>query len=88
MQNITLYQFNKLSKRQQYGLLEDYGIFLDVFRHDRTYKVALFDYNGYYVEVWLNPRTDELLKAVAFTSYHKLDPYMKDIDIKAIHAML
>lgn len=88
MQNITLYQFNRLSKRQQYGLLENYGTFLDVFRSEGTYKVVLFDFNGYYVEVWVHQKTDELLKAVAFTSYNKLDPYLKGIDIKAISAIL
>jgi hypothetical protein len=85
MQHISLHHFNRLSKRQQYGLLENHGTFLDVFRHEGDYKVALFDYNGYYVEVWLNQRTDELLKAVAFTSYNKLDAYIKGIDIKGIN---
>ena len=86
--SLTITDFSRLSKSEQYGLLEDYGSFLEAFYVDGPYKVALFELNGFYVEVWLNQKTDKLLKAVAFDDYNKLDLFLKQVDITSIYSML
>jgi hypothetical protein len=67
-QRLTLHQFNQLSNAEKNWLLEYEGAYLQTFRIEGNYKVALFSLYDYYVEVWLNQSTDELMKASAFLS--------------------
>ena len=87
-QAITFYRFNKLSKREKYGLLEEHGTYLEVNRLSKAHTIALFQLFGYYVEVWLNQKSNGLEKATAFTSYKKLDKYLKKVDITDIYTLL
>ena len=87
-ENFTLSQFNRLSTSEKYGLLEDHGIYLDTYRLEGPYKVALFALSAFYCEVWLNVKTDQLYKAEAFSSYKKLDPFLQEIDITSIYTVL
>ncbi len=86
--SLTIIEFSRLSKSEQYSLLEDYGSFLEAFYIEGPHKVALFELNGFYVEVWLNQKTDKLLKAVAFDDYNKLDLFLKEVDITSIYSAL
>jgi hypothetical protein len=85
---LTVQTFNRLKNAEKWAILEDNGIYLDVYRIDGPFKIALFALPWCYCEVWLNQRTDKLLKALAFTSYKKLDPYLQEIDITGIYSAL
>lgn len=84
----SIQQFNRLSSPQKYGILEDTGIYLDVFRIEGPFKIALFSLENFYCEVWLNQKTDQLFKAVAFSSYKKLDPFLAAIDLTEVYTSL
>ncbi len=86
--NFTVEQFNRLLEPQKYDLLENYGTYLDTYRHVDGYKVALFAIFQYYCEVWLSEKTDTLYKATAFKSYKKLDTYLDKIDLSVVYALL
>ena len=87
-QAIELTQFNALTTSDKYTILEENGIYLDLHRLQGAYKIALFELNGYYVEVWLNRVADLLYKAEAFNEYERLDPYLLAIDLSSIHNLL
>jgi hypothetical protein len=83
-------QFNHLSNPEKYGLIEDHGIYLEVYRIDGPHKICLFSLfdNTYYVEVWYNQKKDSLVKASAFTNYKQLDQYLAEIDMRQIYELL
>jgi hypothetical protein len=85
---LTVQAFNRLTNPEKYAILEDNGIYLDVYTIDGPFKIALFALPWCYCEVWLNQSTDQLLKAVAFSSYKKLDHYLERIDITGIYSAL
>lgn len=84
---LSIQKFNRLTNPEKYAVLEDHAVYLDVYRMDGPFKVALFDLCGYYVEVWLNQKTDQLMKAVAFSSYKRLDLFLQGIDIAAVYSV-
>lgn len=85
-QPITLTEFNNLPNPEKYTLLEDYGVYLDVYRMQGKMKIALFNLDGMYIEVYLNQLSDQLIGAIAFDSYEMLDPYITSIDMRAVFA--
>jgi hypothetical protein len=88
MRQYTLREFNHLSLRQKYDLLEDYGIFLEVSYLSGSCQIALFSLFDYYVQVELDCSNERLKSCTAFTSYKKLDPFLKEIDLRAINHLL
>jgi hypothetical protein len=80
----SLLEFNGFPSPKQYAILEDFATYLGVYRMQGNYKVALFELNGFYVEVWLNQVTDQLYKAEAFRAYERLDPFLISIKIPAV----
>jgi hypothetical protein len=86
--NITISQFNQLSKFEKYGMLEGYGTYLEISRIEDKCQVALFYLFNFYVEVWLDLQSDQLLNATAFRSITRLDPYLNKIDLSAIRELL
>jgi len=87
-QLFTLYQFNALSEPEKYWQIENNGVFLDVYRIEGIYKVALFELHGFYVEVHLNTKTDRIAQTNAFKSVKRLDQYLGAIDLTAVYALL
>lgn len=85
---LTAQNFNRLTNPEKYYILENEGVYLDVYRIDGPFKVALFSLHDCYCEVWLNQKTDQLSKAVAFRSYKKLDPFLLSVDINEVYSAL
>lgn len=81
MSALSLSQFNHMATAEKYRWLEHYGIYLQVSRIDGACKVALFSMFDFYVEVWLDIKTDKLVRPSGFINYKKLDPYLQQIDI-------
>lgn len=88
MHPLTLHQFATLTNSEKFGLLEDFGVYLEAYRLQGAHKVALFELFGFYVEVWLNQTTDRIALARAFTNYKRLDPFLKDIDLTPLYSLL
>jgi hypothetical protein len=87
-QNLTLYQFNSLTEPERYWHIENKGVFLEVSRPEGIYRVALFELYGFYVEVWLNQKTDRINKTNSFKTTKRLDLYLSGIDLTAIYNLL
>lgn len=83
---LSLQSFNSFSEIDKYAFLEDNGIYLDTYRIDGPYKIALFALPRFYCEVWMNQKEDRLYKAVAFSSYKKLDPFLEKVDISPVYS--
>jgi hypothetical protein len=81
---LTAQRFNRLTNPEKYGTLEDNGIYLDCYRIEGPFKIALFSMHSFYVEVYLNQGTDRLVKALAFNSYKRLDPFLENININEL----
>jgi hypothetical protein len=81
---LSIQKFNRLSNPEKYAILEDNGTYLQVYRIEGPFKIALFALPWCYCEVWLNQSTNQLLKATAFKSYKKLDSYLGMIDITPV----
>ena len=86
--SFTQHQFNKLSKAEKYKILQDHGTYLEVYYLSGKHRVALFALSTFYVEVWVDQVADKLTNAIAFSSYKKLDRFVKEIDITSIYALL
>jgi hypothetical protein len=84
----TLHQFNALEPEEQMNILQEYGVYLDVYRKAEQCRVALFKLYGFYCEVWLHKRKDRVLRVIAFSSYRRLDFYLDQIDLSEIYALL
>ena len=80
---MTLYKFNKLSFPQQLLALEINGARLD-FRKQDHYHVALFQMGSFYVEAYYPRESVHVEKLVAFTSTHKLKPYLERINVSLL----
>lgn len=85
-QNFTARQFNNLSRFHKFALLEDPGVFLELNRIEGNYQIALFQLHNFYVELWLDMVNDKLEKAVAFSSYKRLDLFINEIDISCLYS--
>ena len=85
---ITLSAFNLLTNEEKFKILETKAVYLSLYRLTGTFKIALFQMNGYYIEVWLNTSNNDLFKAVAFDDYGLLDSYIEKVDIRAAFACL
>jgi len=89
MQEIyTLRTFNKLGILDQYGLLRLYGVHLGVKVIRQGYHVSLFSLYNYYVEVWSKEKEGKLVRLQAFSSYKRLDPFLKRIDLTLIYCLI
>lgn len=85
-------EFNHLRSGQKYFLVEQYGTYLDASYHSGKYLIALFwlpcRLSGYYVSVKLHRDTDNISGCTAFTDYKMLDPFLTDVDVEPLYALL
>jgi hypothetical protein len=81
-------EFNQFANPEKWAIIEDYGIYLDVYRMEGELKICLFSLFNYYVEVFYQPKQDKLKKAAALISWDGLDPYLKQINIAGLCACL
>jgi hypothetical protein len=80
---MTLYQFNVLSESEQAATLWEIGIYLTD-REDHIFKYALYQLEGFYVEVWYHKEFNAIQRLRSFSSVSQLEPYLKRIDISEI----
>lgn len=68
--------------------LNHHGVALDLAYAVRTTEAVLFAYNDFYVELVVQRYTDEILMLQCFKSSKKLAPYLHQVDISDISALL
>lgn len=81
---VTVKHYNHLSNSDKYALLEDHGVYLDIFYIANSYKICLFALFDYYVEVYYRESNDKLLGAMAFNDDTRLEPFLHQMDITTL----
>lgn len=78
VQNAT--DFNKLTHDEQAWYIWNGAIHLNV-REVYGYRVNLFSYNDYYIELWYSVYENQIKKIKAFDSTSLLAPYLENIKL-------
>lgn len=84
----TFQQFKRLPAEKQLEQLTRHGITLDLWYSIHGAEAVLFAYHIFYVELVVEKYTDEILSVHCFQSTLKLAPYLQQIDITEITALL
>jgi hypothetical protein len=77
---MMLQQFNTLSKEKQQDVLLKQGTFLAE-REDGPFSIMLYQFEGFYVEVYFFNLYHKVAFFKAFDSTDALQPYLKAIDV-------
>ena len=80
--------FKKLPAELQIDQLSLYGIALDLAYDNKGAEAVLFAYHDFYVELVVEKYIDEILSIKSFRSTKRLRPYLEQIDISEINALL
>lgn len=73
-------EFNKLTHDEQAWYIWNGAIHLNV-REVYGYRVNLFSYNDYYIELWYSVYENQIKKIKAFDSPALLAPYLENIKL-------
>ncbi|HNR19384.1 MAG: hypothetical protein IPJ79_01485 [Bacteroidetes bacterium] len=76
----TATDFNKLTHDEQAWYIWNGAIHLNV-REVYGYRVNLFSYNDYYIELWYSVYENQIKKIKAFDSTALLAPYLENIKL-------
>jgi hypothetical protein len=80
---MTLYQYNQLDKTDQACVLWNKGVFLCERKMDQ-YTIALYQIEGFYVELFYHPEDNAIEKLRSFRSTGQLNPYLNRIDVSKL----
>ncbi|HYO20901.1 MAG TPA: hypothetical protein VER36_00765 [Flavisolibacter sp.] len=84
----SFHQYKKFCSERQIALLNRDGVPLDLACTSQSDEVVLFAYNDFYVELGVATHSDEIVFIRCFRSVKKLEPYLRQIDIDEITALL
>ncbi len=86
MQNdITLYEFNSLTRNEKVEVLCECSVFLCE-RPDAVFRIVLYQISNFYVEVKYDSTNNTIMEFQIFINTKLLEPYLKQIDISYILA--
>jgi hypothetical protein len=80
---MTLREYKTLHIDEQASFLSKTGVSIGE-RKVGPYLIALFQIEGFYVEVFYDKETLQMVKLVSFYSTALLEPYLKTIDISSL----
>ncbi len=80
MSMINCKEFNQLSHDEQTWYIWNGAIHLHI-REVYGYRVNLFSFNGYYIELWYSINENSIKKIKAFDNSALLAPYLETIKI-------
>ncbi|MEO6329425.1 MAG: hypothetical protein ABIO55_10845 [Ginsengibacter sp.] len=80
---ITLYEFNALTKKEKAEVLCEYAVFL-LERPDPLFRIALYQVYNFYVEVKYDISKNAIAEFQLFTTTKLLAPYLHQIDISSL----
>lgn len=77
---MTLYQYNQLTRLEQFENLWKKGVFLTN-RIELPFKYALYQIDSFYVEVRYDSKENVLMGLRTFSTTNPLEPYLEQIKI-------
>lgn len=80
---ITLYEFNSLTKMEKTEVLSGFGVFL-MEREEPEFRISLFQIHNFYIEVKYSIAKNSIVEFQLFTSTKLLEPYLDQIDISSL----
>lgn len=80
---MTVYDFKALSEEQQKEAVQAHGVHIGT-RHARLKTIALYQIEGFYVEVSYSQEVNMVVRIRSFVSTDKLKPYLKHIDLSLL----
>ena len=84
----SFHRFKALSAEAKIEQLSLHGNCLDLAYPTQGAEAVLFTYRDFYVELVVEKFTDEILGIRCFHGTKKLEPYLLQIDISEINALL
>ncbi len=86
MSKLNCNDFNKLTHDEQAWYIWNGAIHLHV-REVYGYRVNLFSFNGFYIELWYSTGENSIKKIKSFENAALLAPYLEDITLEHILQM-
>ena len=80
---ITLYEFNSLTKKEKAEALCEYAVYL-LERPDPVFRIALYQVHNFYVEVKYDMVRNAIAEFQLFNTTKLLEPYLSQIDISSL----
>ena len=84
----TFHRFKKLPAEKQIEELSLHGVPFDLAYVTNGAEAVLFGYHDFYVELVVEKYTDDILALRCFQNTKKLLPYLQQINISEITALL
>ena len=81
---ITLQQFEILNEAQRTTQLWKVGVYLELTRKTGKLIVDLYSISDFYIEVFFDSFSEELLYIKPFSKLDRLVPYLEQIDISEV----
>lgn len=84
---MTRSEFERLPREKKCKYVWNRCVFLATRFHQdeqRRFRINLYHNGRFFVEIWYNSRYDYIGDIVSFTDIDELDPYIADIDLKAL----
>lgn len=85
---LSFHQFKAAHSYVQITHLNESGISLDVFYYCGNREVVLFAYHNFFIELIVEKQTDEIVDVRCFKASKRLQPYLPQINISEITALL
>lgn len=84
---ITLQDFESLNENQRTAYLSKAGTFLGFTRTTNKLIVDLYSIADFYIEVFFDSLSEELLYIKPFSNLDRLAPYLEQVDISEVIAV-
>lgn len=84
---MTLLQFRSLPGDVQRQVVLYKGVFL-FGRNGVNATAKLYQVDGFYVELFFDQRMSEVTRLVAFEDTAKLEPYLRQVDVRELQMLL
>lgn len=85
---ISLHRFMSLPLDVQVDEMSKYAVSLDLFQRSKGADIALFAMHDFYVELYVERISDEIIKVSAFDSMKKLENYLDQVNIDEISSLI
>lgn len=77
-----LHRFKKMDLGGRFRFLRDHGKYIDS-RFFGTYRVHLYEVEGFYAEAWMRPDLDQVCWIEVASIDNVIENYAKSVDVKS-----
>ena len=81
---LTLYEFNRLPKPEQYQYVFSACTYLASYVEDEIFTASLYHADSFFIEVWYNMVENKLDCLRTFKNSKLLEPYLLRIDLGSL----